>query len=99
MRHRPRRTSDPSDGTDLRWIGALCYRNGQLEEIGLAAAVLGHPATSVAWLANKIAAAWAALEPGHVVLAASFIRPIETRNGDTIYADYGPYGTVSRYFA
>ena len=40
---------------DLRWIGALCYRNGQLEETGLAAGVLNHPATSVAWLANKIA--------------------------------------------
>src|SRR6478609_7777306 len=40
---------------DLRWIGSLCYRNGQLEETGLAAGVLNHPATSVAWLANKIA--------------------------------------------
>ena len=29
---------------DLRWIGALCYRNGQLEETGLAAGVLNHPA-------------------------------------------------------
>jgi 2-oxo-hept-3-ene-1,7-dioate hydratase len=85
--------------TDLRWIGALCYRNGQLEETGLAAAVLGHPATSVAWLANKIAAFGLALEPGHVVLAGSFIRPVEARSGDTIHADYGPYGTVSCYFA
>jgi len=84
---------------DLRWIGALCYRNGQLEETGLAAGVLNHPATSVAWLANKIAAHGLALEPGQVVLAGSFIRPIETRKGDTIQADYGPYGTVSCYFA
>ena len=28
---------------DLRWIGALCFRNGQLEETGLAAGVLNHP--------------------------------------------------------
>ena len=49
---------------DLRWIGALCYRNGQLEETGLAAGVLNHPATSVAWLANKIAPLGLALEPG-----------------------------------
>ena len=28
---------------DLRWIGALCYRNGQLEETGLAAGVLNLP--------------------------------------------------------
>jgi 2-oxo-hept-3-ene-1,7-dioate hydratase len=83
---------------DLRWIGALCYRNGQLEETGLAAGVLNHPATSVAWLANKIAPHGLALEAGQVVLAGSFIRPIETRKGDTIQADYGPYGTVSCYF-
>src|ERR1700732_1750008 len=84
---------------DLRWIGALCYRNGQLEETGLAAGVLNHPATSVAWLANKIAPLDMALEPGQVVLAGSYIRPIETRKGDTSQADYGPYGTVSCYFA
>ncbi|WP_024508746.1 2-oxo-hept-4-ene-1,7-dioate hydratase [Bradyrhizobium sp. ARR65] len=84
---------------DLRWIGALCYRNGQLEETGLAAGVLNHPATAVAWLANKIAPLGLALEPGQVVLAGSFIRPIETRKGDTVQADYGPYGTVSCYFA
>jgi 2-oxo-hept-3-ene-1,7-dioate hydratase len=84
---------------DLRWIGALCYRNGQLEETGLAAGVLNHPATSVAWLANKIAPNGLALEAGQVVLAGSFIRPIETRKGDTIQADYGRYGTVSCYFA
>jgi 2-oxo-hept-3-ene-1,7-dioate hydratase len=85
--------------TDLRWIGALCTRNGQLEETGLAAGVLNHPATAVAWLANKIAPHGLALEPGQVVLSGSFIRPIEARKGDTIQADYGPYGTVSCYFA
>ena len=84
---------------DLRWIGALCFRNGQLEESGLAAGVLNHPATGVAWLANKIASHGLALEPGQVVLAGSFIRPIETRRGDTIQADYGPCGSVSCYFA
>jgi 2-oxo-hept-3-ene-1,7-dioate hydratase len=51
------------------------------------------------WLANKIAPNGLALEAGQVVLAGSFIRPIETRKGDTIQADYGPYGTVSCYFA
>jgi 2-oxo-hept-3-ene-1,7-dioate hydratase len=84
---------------DLRWIGALCFRNGQLEETGLAAGLLNHPATAVAWLANKIAPLGLALEPGQVVLAGSFIRPIETRKGDTIQADYGAYGSVSCHFA
>jgi 2-oxo-hept-3-ene-1,7-dioate hydratase len=84
---------------DLRWIGALCFKNGQLEETGLAAGVLNHPATAVAWLANKIAPLGLALEPGQVVLAGSFIRPVEARKGDTIQADYGAYGSVSCYFA
>jgi 2-oxo-hept-3-ene-1,7-dioate hydratase len=84
---------------DLRWIGALVFKNGQLEETGLAAGVLNHPATAVAWLANKIAPLGLALEPGQVVLAGSFIRPIETRKGDTIQADYGAYGSVSCHFA
>lgn len=88
----------PSEA-DLRWIGALCFKNGQLEETGLAAGVLNHPATAVAWLANKIAPLGLALEPGQVVLAGSFIRPIETRKGDTIQTDYGAYGSVSCYFA
>ena len=84
---------------DLRWIGALCFRNGQLEETGLAAGVLNHPATAVAWLANKIAPLGLALEPGQVVLAGSFVRPIEARKGDTIQVNYGPSGSVSCYFA
>lgn len=85
--------------TDLRWIGALCYRNGQLEETGLAAGVLNHPANGIVWLLKKLAPLGLALEPGQVVLAGSFIRPIETRGGDTIQADFGAYGSVSCYFA
>jgi 2-oxo-hept-3-ene-1,7-dioate hydratase len=84
---------------DLRWIGALCYRNGQLEETGLAAGVLNHPANGVVWLVKKLAPLGLALEPGQVVLAGSFIRPIETRKGDTIQADFGAYGSVSCHFA
>src|SRR6201990_1711307 len=64
---------------DLRWIGALCHRNGQLEETGLAAGVLNHPATGVAWLANKIAPLGLALEPGQVVPAGSFTRALTPR--------------------
>ena len=40
---------------DLRWAGAMLYKNGVIEETGLAAAVLNHPGNGVAWLANKIA--------------------------------------------
>ena len=84
---------------DMRWVGAIVFRNAQVEETGLAAGVLNHPAMGVAWLANRMAERGGALEAGDVVLAGSFIRPIEARKGDTFHADYGPWGTVSCHFA
>jgi 2-keto-4-pentenoate hydratase len=50
-------------------------------------------------IADAYAIQKASVEPGQVVPAGSFIRPIATRKGDTIQADYGPYGSVSCYFA
>ncbi len=85
--------------TDMRWVGAIVMRNGVIEETGLAAGVLNHPATGVAWLANRMAEHGGRLEAGQVVLAGSFIRPIEARFGDTFHADYGPWGGVSCHFA
>src|SRR5580692_5498503 len=84
---------------DMRRIGALCYRNGVIEETGLAAGVLNHPANGIAWLVRKLSALDSALEPGEIVLSGSFIRPLEAGKGDTIQADYGAYGMVSCHFA
>ncbi len=86
------------DQFDMRWIGAICTKNGAIEETGLAAGVLNHPANGIAWLANRLAPRGIGLEPGQVVLAGSFIRPIDVGPGDTIQADYGPLGTVGCYF-
>jgi len=86
------------DAVDLRWVGAMLFKNGVIEETGLAAAVLNHPATGVAWLANKIAPHGERLNAGDVVLAGSFTRPTPAVAGDTLHADYGPLGTVSFRF-
>ena len=83
---------------DMRWIGTICSKNGAVEETGLAAGVLNNPATGVVWLTRRLARQGRKLEAGQVVLAGSFIRPIEVGPGDTIVADYGPFGTVSCYF-
>ena len=87
------------DDQDLRWVGAICSKNGAVEETGLAAGVLNHPALGVAWLANRMAENGDVLRAGQVVLSGSFIRPIEVGAGDTINADYGPFGTVACYLA
>ncbi len=87
------------DAVDLRWVGAMLFKNGVVEETGLAAGVLNHPATGVAWLADKIAPYDEQLRAGDVVLAGSFTRPTNAARGDTLHADYGPLGTVSFRFA
>ena len=82
---------------DLRWVSAILYRNG-VEETGVAAGVLNHPGNGIAWLANRLAEHGEGLEAGEVVLAGSFTRPVEVGRGDTIQAEYGPFGTVSCHF-
>ena len=84
---------------DLRWVGALLHKNGVVEETGLAAGVLNHPANGVAWLANKLAPHGEQLNAGDVVLAGSFTRPTAAVLGDTLHADYGPLGSISFRFA
>jgi 2-oxo-hept-3-ene-1,7-dioate hydratase len=83
---------------DLRWVGGIMYRNAEVEETGVAAGVLGHPALGVAWLANKLGAHGVTLEPGHLVLAGSFTRVVFARKGDTLHADFGQLGGIAVQF-
>jgi 2-oxo-hept-3-ene-1,7-dioate hydratase len=86
------------DAMDLRWVSALLYKNAVIEETGVAAGVLNHPANGVAWLAKKFAPHGIALEAGQVILAGSFTRPVAVQAGDTIQVDYGPLGNISCRF-
>lgn len=86
------------DALDLRRVSALMYRNGVIEESGVAAAVLNHPANGVAWLANKLARHGVQLEAGQVILSGSFTRPVAARHGDTFHVDYGEMGAIGCCF-
>lgn len=86
------------DAVDLRWAGALLFKNGVIEESGLGAAVLNHPANGVAWLANKVSAYGEGLSAGEIVLGGSFTRPVACSAGDTFHADYGSLGSISVRF-
>ena len=94
MGGRPVRVGD----TDLRWVGAMMSRNAVIEETGLAAGVLNHPANGVVWLANKLAEHDVALEAGQIILSGSFTRPVYAERGDTFHVDYGALGAVSCRF-
>ncbi|MFK0072908.1 MULTISPECIES: 2-oxo-hept-4-ene-1,7-dioate hydratase [Arthrobacter] len=86
------------DAVDLRWVSALLYRNETIEETGVSAGVLNHPATGVAWLANKLHHHGDRLEAGEIILAGSFTRPVWISRGDSVLCDYGPLGTISCRF-
>lgn len=86
------------DAVDLRRVGALLYRNESVEDSGLAAAVLDHPARGIVWLANKLAEHGDVLQAGETVLAGSFTRPMWVSPGDTVHADYGDLGVITCRF-
>lgn len=86
------------DEIDLRWVPGVLSRNGEIEETGVAQGVLGHPATAVAWLANKFHQHGARLEAGEIILAGSFTRPMWVRKGDTVLCDYREMGVIECRF-
>lgn len=83
---------------DLRFVPGILYRNDKIEETGLSCGVMDHPANSVAWLANKQSSLGYSLEPGQMLLAGSFVRPVWAEVGDTITADFVELGKVSVQF-
>ena len=87
----------PTD-IDLRKVPAVLYRNGVIEESGVSAAVLNHPAKGVAWLANKLAPYDVTLEAGQVILGGSFTRPVAANPGDTFHVDYDMLGSIACRF-
>lgn len=80
---------------DLRHIGGALYKNGEVEESGVAAAVMGNPVNAVAWLARKLHEFGVTMEAGGSVLSGSFIRAVPIAAGDTLVADFGPFGQIS----
>ncbi|MDX6717418.1 MAG: 2-keto-4-pentenoate hydratase, partial [Baekduia sp.] len=61
----------PVDGLDLRLVGMVQSRGADVVATGAGARVLGHPAASVAWLANALAPAGRQLDAGAFVLSGS----------------------------
>ena len=88
----------PAD-MDLRWVGAIVARDGEVEETGLGAGVLNDPPTGIVWLAERLATVGQSIKAGDVVLSGSFIRPLEAPPGSRIEADFGPFGHVAIAFA
>jgi len=84
---------------DLRWAGAILYRNGIVEETGLGAGILDHPARGIIWLAKRFAPHGIKLDAGQYIMSGSFTRPVIARAGDHFKADFGALGTVELSFS
>lgn len=86
------------EASDLRLTGAVLEVDGQVVETGAGAAVLGHPAVAVAWLANALAAYGVAFDAGHVVLPGSCTRAASVERGSTARAELSALGQVGVRF-
>jgi len=84
---------------DMRWVGSILYRNEIVEETGLGAGILDHPARGIIWLAKRFAPHGIKLEAGHYFMSGSFTRPVKASTGDHFKADFGPLGIVELSFA
>ena len=75
----------------------LCAGGTTFDE-GTGAAVLGHPAAAVAWLANALADYGHGLRADDFVLSGSITRAVPARAGETYEAVFSTFGTVSCRF-
>ena len=81
-------------GIDLKLVGCTFEKNGRLLATAAGAAVLGHPAASVAWMVRRMAARGQGLTAGQVVMAGALTEAVAVSPGDTVVARFDRLGTV-----
>ena len=89
----------PVDELDLRLLGVVVSRHGQMIDTGAGAAALGNPARCVAWLANKLGAFGAGLRAGDVVLPGAVHKMVPVEPGDVFRAEFAHLGAVTVRFS
>ena len=83
---------------DMRYMGMVLEKNGEVVATGAGAAVLGHPANAVAWLANKLSQYGISLKAGDIIMSGSLIAACPVAGGDTIKANFDHIGSVGVRF-
>ena len=69
-------------GVDLSGLVLNIRQNGAMAAAGPASAVMGHPAISTAWLANKLSEFDVSLEPGDIVISGGITKMLPVSAGD-----------------
>ncbi len=88
----------PVDAVNLKYVGLVLEKNGALLATAAGAAIMGHPARSVAWLANALGRMGTSLQKGEIVLSGSFTQAFPVDAGDVFTATFGGLGSVSIAF-
>ena len=84
---------------DLRLLGVVVSRGGEMIDTGAGAAALGNPARCVAWLANKLGSFGAGLRAGDVVLPGAVHKMVPVEPGDVFRAEFAHLGAVTVRFS
>jgi 2-keto-4-pentenoate hydratase len=85
----------PLDGFDVRLVGMVLTRNGEIVDTGAGAAALGNPLAVVAWLANTLAADGVGLEAGHVIMTGALHAAVPMRAGEEYRAEFDRLGSIA----
>ncbi|GAA1269060.1 fumarylacetoacetate hydrolase family protein [Pseudonocardia aurantiaca] len=85
----------PVEGFDVRLLGMVLSRNGEVVDTGAGAAALGDPFAVVAWLANTLGEHGLALEPGHLVMTGALHAAVPLAPGDDFRAEFDRIGSVT----
>jgi 2-oxo-3-hexenedioate decarboxylase len=88
----------PASELDLKNIGVVMEVNGEVVEVGAGAAVLGHPAASVAMLANMLGERGEELPAGSFVMVGAITAAVPVKKGDNFTVRYQDLGTLSGKF-
>lgn len=83
---------------DLKLMGMVFKQNGEVVATGAGAAVMGHPARAIAWLANRLYKVGQSIQPGEIVLSGSLSAAIKIEPGDHFSAEFDGIGTVEARF-
>jgi 2-oxo-3-hexenedioate decarboxylase len=86
------------DELDLRTTGLVLEKNGAVASLGAGAAVVGHPATAVAMLANHLGARGQEIPAGAVVLSGGVTEAIAVQAGDALTLRVQGLGSVGLRF-
>jgi len=71
---------------DLRLIGVVLEKNGQIVATAAGASVLGNPVEAVAWLANKLGEYDIGLLPGELIMSGSVAAAVLAESGSCFTA-------------